>query len=416
MTMGLIDLAFVRHVGTSATGAVGVATALFSWTMTVGMGLLAGLDFYVSSSYGAGQLPLGQKYVGQGVWLSFIVGLPLTLLLLLASFDLSLFNIHPDIIPEASSFLRILAIGLVPLFLFSALRNYLQAVNRPLPAFVVLLLSNGLNAFLDYAFIFGQFGFPTLGADGCAWATTLCRLFMLAGLILMVGIPGPTRLSLKALRWDRSVFVGLVRLGFPASLQMMLEVGVFGLSTVLAGGLDPSSLAAHQIVLNVASTTFMVTLGIGAATAVLVGQSVGKKDLAEARKMGWLGLLSSAVFMVLTGFLLLFFPHPILSGFSNDPQVLQIAASLLLIAALFQLVDGMQASLTGALRGLGNTTSPVWANWVGHWMIGLPICYVLCFKKGWGVSGIWAGLAVGLLVVAIWLTIAWVQTLKRQRV
>jgi multidrug resistance protein, MATE family len=413
MTMGLVDLAFVRFVGTSATGAVGIATAFFSWSMTVGLGLLAGLDYFVSTSFGAKDLESGQKYLGQGVWLSLILGVPLNGLLIFASSRLALFGIHPDVVPEAARFLWYLSFGIVPVFLFQAGRNYLQAVNRPGPAFWVIVLANLLNIFLDYAFIFGKAGLPALGSDGCAIASTLGRFFMAIGLAGVLFWPGQNQVRFAALKWNSIAFSKLVKIGFPASLQMMLEVGVFGLSTVLAGGLDPESLAAHQIVLNVASSTFMVPLGIGAATAVLVGQALGRNDVGDARKMGSLGLWTSAGFMVISGALLLAFPSYAISGFTADLNVLGIATGIIFIAALFQLVDGIQAALTGALRGAGDTRSPVYANLVGHWFVGIPLSFGLCYGWGIGIKGIWIGLAVGLLVVAVWLWIVWSQALQR---
>lgn len=416
MTMGLVDLAFIRHVGTTATGAVGVGSALFGWALTIGMGLLAGLDYFVSTSYGGGKLRQCHTYFGQGLWLSLITGIPLSALLFLMTFKLNWLGIHPDVIGETSEFLRVLGWGLAPVYVFTACRNYLQAMSRPLVPFYLLLVANFANALFDYVFIFGAWGFPAMGVRGVAAATTICRFGMAAvllGYAFWVGRKASEKLTRADLRFQRQPFVHLIQMGFPATLQMMLEVGVFGLSTVLAGGLDPRSLAAHQIVLNIASTTFMVTLGVGAATAVLVGQSLGRRDGREAAAMGWRGLGISAVFMVGAGTILLSFPQTILAGFTADLTVLQIAGSLLLIAAIFQLADGLQASLTGALRGLGDTRTAVWANLVGHWLIGLPICLWLTFHRGWGVSGIWAGIASGLFVVAIWLFIKWSKKIRQ---
>jgi MATE family multidrug resistance protein len=417
MTMGLVDLAFVRHVGTTATGAVGVASALFGWTLTVGIGLLAGIDFFISTSFGARQIRSCHIYFGQGIWLALITGIPLSGVLYLAASSLQGLGINPVVIPETTSFLKVLALGLTPVFVFGACRNYLQATGRPMAALYILLGFNLLNVAFNYLFIFGGWIFPPMGATGCAVSTSLCRVGMAIALLVFIfatarwGEEPMVRDDLR-LRWPE--LKRLVNLGVPASLQMVMEVGVFGMSTVVAGGLDAESLAAHQIVLNVASVTFMVPLGIGAATAVLVGQYLGKAEPRIAGRTGWQGLGISLAFMLVAGVTLLTFPEAILGSFSGDPRVLLIARNLLLIAALFQISDGMQTCLTGALRGLGDTRTPVLANFVGHWVIGLPLSLWLCFGKRWGVSGIWVGLAIGLSVVALWLLFAWARRLSQR--
>lgn len=416
MVMGLVDLAFVRHVGTTATGAVGVASALFGWTLTVGIGCLAGMDYFVSTSHGAKRPDQARTYLGQGVWLALVTGVPLSGVLYFAAHHLPALGINPLVVPETSSFLKILSVGLFPVFLFGACRNYLQAISRPFAPFVTLIIANLLNLLFNWTFIFGKLGMPAMGADGCAVATSLCRVFMASSLLLYVlgtGSEGRRSIPIRFLRFQSDAFRRLVAMGFPAAMQMIMEVGVFGLSTVLAGGLDAESLAAHQIVLNVASTTFMVPLGIGAAASVLVGQSLGRRDTAEAARMGWMGLVASVVFMAVTGVIMIAAPTGILGTFSVDPVVLSIARNLLVIAAIFQISDGMQTALTGALRGLGDTRTPVAANFIGHWVIGLPLSLFLCFRQGWGVSGIWVGLAVGLFIVAIWLLFVWAYRLKR---
>jgi MATE family multidrug resistance protein len=340
----------------------------------------------------------------------------MSVVLWFASNHLEVLHINPLVIPETAPFLRVLALGLVPVFVFRACGNYLQAISRPLAPFVILVAANLFNVLFNWVFIFGKGGFPALGTTGCAVSTSLCRTGMagaLLGYLLWTERRGGLTLRMNEFRFRAQAFVRLVKLGTPASLQMGLEMGVFGLSTVLAGGLAAEALAAHQIVLNVASVTFMVPLGIGAATAVLVGHALGGARPREAAHMGWSGLGFSVVFMLLSGVTLMLFPTTILGSFSDDSLVLDMARSLLVIAALFQISDGMQTALTGALRGMGDTHAPVLANFVGHWLIGLPLSLLLCFHYDWGVSGIWVGLAVGLSVVATWLLLVWIARLRR---
>jgi MATE family multidrug resistance protein len=192
----------------------------------------------------------------------------------------------------------------------------------------------------------------------------------------------------------------LVALGLPAALQIGIEGCIFGVVTVFAARLDEVSLAAHAIAINVVSTTFMVPLGISSAAAVRVGQALGRKDPAAAVLSGWTAVL-------LAGLALALIPRPFVRVYSADPSVLATGAVLLQIAALFQLFDGFQVVATGALRGLGDTRSPMLAHLAGYWILGLPISYALCFHFGWGARGIWAGLSTALIWIGAVLLGVW---------
>jgi MATE family multidrug resistance protein len=206
----------------------------------------------------------------------------------------------------------------------------------------------------------------------------------------------------------------LWKLGFASSLQMLFEVGVFALSTNIAAHLTTQALAAHQIVLNIATFTFMVPMGLGSATAVLVGQSMGREDFDEARRVGWKGLAIGIGYMTLASLAILVFADPLLGFFTIDPTVAGLGKQIILIAALFQISDGIQTVGTGALRGLANTRTPMIANLVGHWLIGLPVGLVLAFGFHWGLQGLWTGLSVGLTVVAVWLMACWIRHWSRR--
>jgi len=192
-----------------------------------------------------------------------------------------------------------------------------------------------------------------------------------------------------------------------------MEVGVFALATALAAKLDPISSASHQIALNIASVVFMVPLGLGSSAAVRVGHAVGARDAARAVRAGWTALAVGAAVMIAIGLVLFAWPLPLLRAFTRDVRVLDIGAGLLAIAAAFQLFDGTQAVATGVLRGVGDTRTPMLTNVIGHWVLGLPVGYALCFRLGWGVRGLWVGLSIGLIFVAIVLTIAWIGKARR---
>jgi MATE family multidrug resistance protein len=251
---------------------------------------------------------------------------------------------------------------------------------------------------------------PVLGVPGAAWATVISRVYMLGVLVVAawwIDRAGSTGLATVSRALSRERFARLWRLGFPAASQVTLEVGVFGLATALAGRLDPVSSAAHQIALNIAGTSFMVPLGVAAAGAVRVGNRVGANDPAGAARAGWMAILLGSGFMCTTALGFFIAPRALIGLFSPGAAVVELGASLLLVAAVFQLFDGLQAVATGALRGLGSTRMAMMVNLGGHWGIGLPIAWLLCFPLGLGVRGLWMGLSIGLIVCGVVLTWYW---------
>ena len=252
----------------------------------------------------------------------------------------------------------------------------------------------------------GSSGFPALGVEGAGWATCASRLYMFVALAVVArrAVTGKGRGSARfEVRRVRRLLV----LGWPAACQLALEVGVFAAASALAARLEPRALAAHHIVLNLAGLTFMVPLGISAAGAVRVGQAVGRGDAAGARRSGWVALGIGAVFMSGAALVFVSIPESILRVFTRDAEVVATGVLLLLVAAVFQLFDGLQGVATGVLRGLGDTRTPMLSNLAGHWCVGLPVGYVLCFSRGWGVVGLWVGLSVGLILVGFMVVPMW---------
>ena len=263
---------------------------------------------------------------------------------------------------------------------------------------------------LQLILIHGHFGAPAMGVRGSAWATVLARVMMAALLLGVIVVrergrrPGlfETRLRLEA-----PAMRGLIALGLPAALQITLEVGVFASATALAGRLPAVALAAHQIAVNIAAFTFMVPLGVASAAAVRVGHAVGRRDLDAASRAGWTALVLGTMFMTCSALSFLVVPRALIGGFTSDSQVMAIGVRLLTVGAIFQLFDGVQAVATGALRGLGDTRTAMTWNLAGHWFVGLPLGYALCFVLGLGVVGLWWGLTSGLVICGIALLSAW---------
>jgi MATE family multidrug resistance protein len=213
--------------------------------------------------------------------------------------------------------------------------------------------------------------------------------------------------STPSRRIDLGRIWALLKLGAPAGGQILVEIGAFSGATAICGRLGAVPLSGHEIALNCAAFTFMVPYGVSSAAAVRVGQALGRGDPAGARRAGWSAIMLATAFMACSGLVFVSIPKVIARAFSPDPAVVRVGATLLLVAAAFQLFDGVQVVTTGALRGAGDTKTPMLANFVAYWFIGIPLGYFLCFRLGWGALGIWIGLCVGLMIIGSALLVTW---------
>ena len=410
MAMGIVDTIMVAPLGPSAIAAAGIGTSVHMAFAVFGMGLLLGLDTLVSQAYGAGDHRDCHRWLVHGVVMGAALTAPVMAACACVLWGIPSFGFHPDVQPLLRGYFGVVLWSTVPLLLYAAVRRYLQGMHVVAPIAFALVTANLMNAAANWTLIYGHFGLPALGVPGAAWATMVSRVYML--LVLVVAAWWIDRRRSSGLRdvstrLSRERFVRLWQLGFPAATQVTLEVGVFGLATALAGRLDPVSSAAHQIALNIAGASFMVPLGVASAGAVRVGNRVGANDPQGAGRAGWTAILLGACFMLAMGVAFFTMPRTLIGLFSPGEAVVELGASLLLVAAVFQLFDGLQAVATGALRGLGDTRMAMLVNLAGHWFLGLPVAYALCFPLGYGVRGLWMGLSLGLIVCGVVLTWHW---------
>ena len=410
VTMGIVDVLMVGGLGAESIGAVGIGSSIFMGVGVFVMGLLLGLDTLVSQSFGAKRLEDCHRWLVHGVVLALALSVPTTALLYALLTSLHLWGFDPLVLTLTQDYFHVVLWSLPPLLLYAAFRRYLQATGSVRPVMIALMLANVVNAIVNWMLIFGRLGAPELGVRGAAWATVLSRVFMAVWLLWAIverergRRPG---LFETSLRIESSWIRRLCALGLPAAGQLTLEVGVFATSTILAGRLHPSSLAAHQIAINIAALTFMVPYGISSAGAVRVGHAIGRRDFSGAARAGWTALLFGTSFMLCAAAIFVTFGGPIIGSFTDDPAVLGVGVSLLIIAAVFQLFDGLQGVATGILRGLGDTHTPMIWNLAGHWFVGLPLGYSLCFLAGLGIKGLWWGLSLGLIICGVALLVVW---------
>ncbi len=415
MFMSIVDTMMVGHLPDSAVaiGAVALSSNVFTVIAIFGLGLLLGLDTLVAQAFGAGQREDCHRSLVNSIYLSIALTPPLLgVAWLLPRFYVGV-GADPTVVAYAVPYTRSLGWGLLPLLLFFALRRCVQAMNMVRPVAFALISANIINAVGNYALIYGKWGLPHMGVVGSGWSTTLSRAYM--ALVLVVYLlwydrKHRTELLKTPIDLDFPRIKRLLVLGFPAAMQFSLEGGVFALVTALISRLGPVPLATHQIALNTVAFTYMVPLGISSAAAVRVGQAIGRKDARGAAAAGNTAIFLGAVFMTLAGIILLVFPSWIARIYSPDPVVIRATGILLAAGAAFQLFDGIQTSATGALRGAGDTRTPMLCHFTAYWIIGLPLGAWLTFRYNMGALGLWVGLSLALILIGIVLLIVWRNT------
>lgn len=408
--MGIVDTIMVGRLGPVEIGAVGLGSVLFMALSAFGMGLLLGLDTLVSQAFGARRLDECHRWLLHGLALSILIAVPMTTLAWALTASLDYWGFDPQVLELTRPYLAIVTWSLLPLLLYASFRRYLQALGIVAPMTFALISANVVNVAANWALIFGNLGLPELGVNGAAWATLVSRVYLavfLFAIVLVYDVRHQVRLSQVSWRIEPGRLRRLAVLGFPAASHVTLELGVFAAVGALAARLDAVSLASHQIILNIASFTFMVPLGMASAGAVRVGHAVGRHDAPGASGAGWTALLLGIAFMLASSATFLAVPGPLLRLFTESAAVIALGTQLLAVAALFQPFDGAQGVATGVLRGVGDTRTPMIVNLAAHWLLGLPAGYLLCFHFGLGVIGLWAGLALGLMTVGIVLLVVW---------
>jgi multidrug resistance protein, MATE family len=412
MLMGVVDTMVVGRVSAEAIGAVSLGTIIFYTIGIFASGLLLGLDTFVAQAFGAGDLEDCRRSLINGVWLAVFLMAPVMMLIYASIPMLGLWGINPAVLRETGPYMRALNWSAPSLLIYFGFRRYLQSVNVVRPVMITLVSANLINLFANWVLVFGNLGAPKMGAEGAGWATCISRLYMAAvlGVVIFRHDRGLWHAPWKP---DFERIRGLLRVGLPAAGQMGFEMTVFGTVTVLIGKLSATALAGHQIALTTVSMTFMMPLGISSAAAVRVGQAIGREDPEGAARAGWTALGLGAGAMSAAALMLLLVPHFIARLYTPDAGIIAAGVILLRVAAFFQLFDGFQVVATGALRGTGDTRTPMVCHFVGYWVIGLPLGGLLCFHYGLGAPGLWMGLSTGLILIGIVLVFFWRRAVHR---
>ena len=420
--MGVVDAAVVGRAGAVQLAGVGLGSLLFFAVSVLGMGTMMGLDPLVSQALGAGDGPRARHFLWQGAWLSLLIGVLLAVPLGFVPLALGPLGIAPEVAAQASGHL-VARLPSLPAFLFFfAARAYLQGSNAPRAVVLSAVMANVVNLLLDLLLVFGGAALPAgagilraippLGAVGSGIATAVATWLQAGFVAWAVGrVPVTGRWVRRPVPREMRL---AVKVGAPVGLHMAAEVGLFAMVGVLAGQLGAVPMAAHQVAIALASFSFNAAVGIGNAGSVRVGWAVGSRDTPAARRAGMVAFGTGAALMSAWGFAFVLFPGLFARAMSSDPAVVAAATPLLVVAGLFQVSDGIQAVGAGVLRGAGDTRFTLWANLVGHWALGMPAALGLGLALGWGITGLWWGLLIGLSAVAVALFLRFRRVASRE--
>lgn len=411
MAMGVVDTLVAGHAGRQMLGAVALGHGLYYTFAVFGVGVIFGLDTLISQAYGRGDLDDCRRSLAAGLVVSGLFSVPLIGMAWMMGPVMDWFGIDPALQADTQGYLRAVSWGTLPLMVYSSFRRFLQAQDVVGPVMFALVSANLVNLAGNWILIFGKFGFPALGAAGAGYATSLARLYMVGVLAWATASRNGLALWTEWPGWRRIREV--VALGVPIGVQISFEVAVFALVTTMLGALGPMVLGGHQITLNLVSVTYMIPLGISSAAAVRVGQAIGRGDPLAAKRSGWVGIGMGAAFMACAAVFFWTLPELVTGAYTDDQEVVRMASSLLVIAAFFQLFDGVQTVATGALRGLGDTRTPMLAHVICYWAIGLPLGWWLTYPGGRGAKGFWIGLSLALILIGIVLTAAWRKQIEK---
>ena len=404
MGLNVTDTIMAGQLSAADLAGVAVGNALYLPVFMFGIGTLVAINPVVSHHLGGKRFDEIGKSARQMLWVVAFIALPSFFLVRWLPELMPIVRVAPEIIPLATNYMLAASWGIPAYFLFSGFRYFSEGLAYTRPAMLVALGMLIVNIPADYVFMYGAFGLPQLGAEGTGYATSLVQWAGgLSMLIFTAKFKTYRRFKIfvrtKGPDWDR--IAELLKIGIPNALSTTMEVLLFAAVSVLMGTLSVQASAAHQVAINIAATVFMIPLGLSLAISQRVGISIGKGLIQEARFRGFMGTAVCTGVTTITAILLFSFPETIVSIYTQDLEVSNLAVSLVFFAAVFQLSDGLQVGAFGALRGLKDTRMPMVFNLISYWFIGFSVGYYLSFIGGYGPEGLWMGLIAGLTTAAL---------------
>ncbi len=414
---GVADSVMVGWTGAVPLAASSLANIFFSVPLFFGVGVSYAITPLVAQAHGSNESQKIIDVLKNGALINILTGLILTALIFSVEPFMYSMGQPEEVVTLAIPYLSIIAISIIPTMIFQTYRQFAEGLLSTRVAMIIVIGSNLLNILLNYVLIFGKYGFPELGLNGAGWATLIARIVM--GMSMMMYVyygkkfhSYKTGFSLG--NYSRLLINKMLHIGIPAGSQFIFEAGAFGFSAIMMGWLGTTALAAHQIAINLATISYMTTSGLGAAATIRVGNFLGQQDQKNMRASAFTMIAMAIVIMTAWALLFIFGRYFLPSLYIDDLAVIQLTSSLMIIAAFFQLSDGIQVVTAGALRGLQDVKIPSMLIFIAYWIIALPLGYVLAFPLNMQANGIWIGLFIGLTLTAGAMVVRFHRLSKRE--
>jgi MATE family, multidrug efflux pump len=415
--VGVADNMMVGQVGYIPLAGASLGNAIFYFFMTFGLGVSFAITPLVGFADGEGNKKQCGQVLRHGLAVNSVLGVILFALVMIAANYLHLFGQDQAVVEQATPYMFVIGFSMIPFLVFQSFRQFSEGLSMTKVPMVVSVSMNVLNIMLNYLLIYGKFGFPELGLLGAGIATLIARVAM--ALAMMIYVLSSNRfkpyLSGLGLRnLDFKLIRDLLRIGVPAGLQFVFEVGSFSMAAIMMGWINASTQAAHQIAINMASISYMTVSGLGAAAAIRVGNQLGKKNYKTMKNAVLTLVAMGTALMVVFALVFIIGRDSLPLLYNNQPEVVKVASALLIIAALFQLSDGIQVISLGGLRGMKDVKIPTMITFFAYWIVALPLGWVLTFKYNYGANGIWFGLFIGLTIAGIWVFFRFIKLANRR--
>jgi MATE family multidrug resistance protein len=404
----LVDNAMVGRLGAAQLAGVGFAGAVFWAVFCLVMGITMGLTPLVGEMYAKGQHKVTASYLQNSLLLFFVLGLLFFVLQYSAAYLMPHLGQQPEVVEQAVPYYKYLAWSVLPYMLFAPFKQFLEGVGNTTIEMVTILTANVVNIFFNWLLIYGNWGFPAMGAAGAGLATLISRSltpFMIIGYFVARGKYARYFGFFSWRGFSRARMASILKVGVPIGSQMMLENAAFVCTTFMMGWIGTAALAANQIAINFANLAFMVIIGIGAATTIRVSHEYGRHDLPQLRMATRAAYHIGICWNFVTALIFIALRNYIPLIFTDDPEVIRVASMLLVMVAAFQIADGIQAITIGTLRGVQDVKILIWISLLAYVVINLPAGYFMAFVLDWGAAGLWLGFLFGISTAALLLSL-----------
>ncbi|TDQ19323.1 MATE family multidrug resistance protein [Algoriphagus boseongensis] len=404
VAVGVADSMMVGRLGAVPLAAASLANSIFFVIMMFGIGISMGITPLVSIADGKGKNKRISRLFGHGLWINLVTSLLLIGVIFGLSQGLHFLNQPEEVVILAVPYLFIITASLLPMMVFQTFKQLAEGLSQTKQAMYITVFANLVNVFLNWVLIWGKLGFPEMGLNGAGLATLISRILMMVlmgGYVLSSQRYKKYHFKLKNPNASLMMISRILKIGIPTGFQFIFEVSAFGTAAIMMGWIGVNALAGHQIALNLASISYMLATGLATAGMIRVSNQIGKGNIKAMREAGMVVFGLVIGFMFLCGVLFFSFRFFLPTLYIDDPEVISLSASLLIIAGLFQISDGVQVVALGVLRGMEDVKVPTIVTLLAYWVLGLPLGYLLAFEFGYAEKGIWYGLLIGLSITAV---------------